>query len=108
MVMGKTPAPPPPPNHVEQSDFIILWGGSNTAATSIHTLPGIKKARANGAEVWLIETYETPTAAIADNTVLVKPGSDGALALGLMHILVRDNLTDDQFLAEKKFKGFQN
>jgi len=102
MVMGKTPAPPP--NHVEQSDFIILWG-SNTAATSIHTLPGIKKARANGAEVWLIETYETPTAAIADNTVLVKPGSDGALALGLMHILVRDNLTDDQFLAEK-IQGF--
>lgn len=98
MVMGKTPAPPP--NQVEQSDFIILWG-SNTVATSIHTLPGIKKARANGAEVWLIETYETPTAAIADNTVLVQPGSDGALALGLMHILVRDNLTDDQFLAEK-------
>jgi anaerobic selenocysteine-containing dehydrogenase len=102
MVMGKTPAPRP--DQVEQSDFIILWG-SNTAATSIHTLPGVKKARANGAKVWLIETYKTPTAAIADNTVLVTPGSDGALALGLMHILVRDNLTDDQFLAEK-VQGF--
>lgn len=102
MVMGKTPVPPP--EQVEQSDLIILWG-SNTAATSIHTLPGVKKAQANGAKIWLIETYETPTAAIADTTVLVKPGSDGALALGLMHILVRDNLTDDQFLAEK-VQGF--
>lgn len=102
MVMGKTPAPHP--DQVEQSDLIILWG-SNTAATSIHTLPGIKKARTDGAHVWVIETYETPTTAIADRTILIKPGTDGALALGLMHILVRDELTDENFLAEK-VQGF--
>lgn len=97
-VMGKTPAPHP--DQVEQSDLVILWG-SNTAATSIHSLPGIKQAKARGAKVWLIETYETATAAIADKTILVNPGSDGAMALGLMHILVRDQLINKAFLSEQ-------
>ncbi|MDZ4164953.1 MAG: molybdopterin oxidoreductase family protein [Smithellaceae bacterium] len=95
-LMGNTPAPHP--DEVIHSDLVILWG-INAAATSIHFLHGVREARKRGAKVWLIETYETPTARAADRTFLVRPGSDGALALGMMHILARDGLLDRDFIA---------
>jgi anaerobic selenocysteine-containing dehydrogenase len=61
----------------------------------------VASARKRGATVWLIDTYRTPTAAGADRTVLVRPGSDGALALAIMHVLHRDGLIDAAFLAAK-------
>lgn len=94
--MGETPACHP--DEVAGSDLVILWG-INAAATSIHFLHGVREARKKGATVWLIDTYETPTAAAADRIFLVRPGSDGALALGIMHILERDGLTDREFIA---------
>ncbi len=94
-VMGGTPAPHP--DEVAESDLVILWG-INAVATNIHFLYGVREAKRKGAQVWLIETYETPTSAMADHTFLVKPGSDGALALGMMHLLVRENLIDRSFL----------
>lgn len=96
-VMGETPACHP--DEVAGSDLVILWG-INAAATSIHFLHGVREARKKGATVWLIDTYETPTAAAADHVFLVRPGSDGALALGIMHILERDGLTDREFIAD--------
>ncbi len=96
-VMGETAAPHP--DSVAKSDLVVLWG-INAAVTSIHFLHGVREARKNGARVWLIDTYETPTAAAADRTFLVRPGSDGALALGLMHVLVRDGLIDPAFINE--------
>ena len=101
-VMGRTPAPHP--DTVRHSDLIILWG-SNAAATNIHFLKKVRRAARQGARVWLIETYRTPTADFADRTFLVRPGSDGALALGLMHILVRDGHCDFDFLGSKT-QGF--
>ncbi|MBP1765077.1 MAG: Nitrate reductase [Firmicutes bacterium] len=62
-IMGSTLAPHP--QEVKSSDLIILWG-SNAAATNIHFLQYVKEAKKNGAVVWLIDTYETPTAGIAD------------------------------------------
>ena len=101
-VMGETPAlPPDTPRH---SDLVILWG-INALATNLHGLNAVREARRAGAKVWLIDTYETPTAAIVDRTLLVRPGSDGALALGLMHLLVRDGLQDTAFL-EAQVQGF--
>jgi anaerobic selenocysteine-containing dehydrogenase len=94
-VMGETPACHP--DAVAESDLVILWG-INAAATSIHFLHGVREAKSKGAAVWLIDTYETPTAASADRVFLVRPGSDGALALGLMHILARDSLVDMDFI----------
>jgi anaerobic selenocysteine-containing dehydrogenase len=94
-VMGETPACHP--DRVADSDLVILWG-INAAATSIHFLHGVREAKAQGAEVWLIDTYKTPTAASADRVFLVRPGSDGALALGIMHILVRHGLVDREFI----------
>jgi anaerobic selenocysteine-containing dehydrogenase len=96
--MGETPACHP--DQVADSDLVILWG-INAAATSIHFLHGVREAKAKGAEVWLIDTYETPTAASADRVFLVRPGSDGALALGIMHLLARYGLVDRDFITAR-------
>jgi len=101
-VMGNTLAPNPA--EAKESDFIILWG-TNALATNIHFLNHVQEAKKRGAAVWLVDTYETPTARIADQVVLVRPGSDGALALGLMHIMVRENWIDQEFIA-KHVQGF--
>jgi anaerobic selenocysteine-containing dehydrogenase len=101
-VMGGTPAPHP--DAVADSDLVILWG-INAVATNIHFLHGVRQARKRGAQVWLIDTYRTETAALADRTFLVRPGHDGALALGLMHLLVREKLVDRHFL-ETSVQGF--
>lgn len=102
-VMGETAAPHQ--DAVAESDLVILWG-INAAATNIHFLHGVREAKKRGATVWLIDTYETPTAGAADLAFLVRPGSDGALALGLMHILARDGLIDREFLASR-VQGFE-
>lgn len=102
-VMGATPAPHP--DNVEESDLVLLWG-INAAATSIHFLQGARRAQKRGATLWAIDTYRTPTASAADETFLVRPGSDGALALGLMHLLVRNRQTDGAFL-EAHVQGFE-
>jgi anaerobic selenocysteine-containing dehydrogenase len=94
-VMGRTPTPHP--DSAGRSDLLILWG-INAAATSIHFLHAVQQVKKNGGQVWLVDTYRTPTAGASDHTFLVRPGSDGALALGIMHILSRDGLTDDAFI----------
>ncbi len=102
-VMGNTPAPHP--DEVAESDLVILWG-INAVATNIHFLHGVKKARRKGSPVWLIDTYQTLTSSVVDQTYIVRPGSDGALALGLMHLLVRHGLIDNDFLAAH-VQGFE-
>ena len=96
-IMGDTPAPHP--DEVQESDLVVLWG-INAAATSIHFLRGVRDARRKGAAVWLIETYRTPTASVADRVILVRPGSDGALALGMMHVLDARGLIDRDFISD--------
>ncbi len=102
-VMGSTPAPHP--DEAAESDLVILWG-INAVATNIHFLHGVKKARRKGASVWLIDTYRTLTSSVVDQTYIVRPGSDGALALGLMHLLVQYGLIDNDFLAAH-VQGFE-
>lgn len=102
-VMGRTLAPHP--NEVEKSDFILLWG-TNALATNIHLLHKVRAAKKRGAMVWLIDTYENPTARIVDKVLLVRPGRDGALALGLMHILVREGWIDQPFIS-RYVQGFE-
>jgi anaerobic selenocysteine-containing dehydrogenase len=95
-VMGSTPGPSP--DDVVDSDLVVLWG-INAVATNLHFVQRVKEARRRGARVLLVETYRTDTAAVADETLLVHPGSDGALALGLVHVLAREGLADEPFLA---------
>lgn len=95
-VMGDTPAMDPA--DVEQSDLVILWG-INAVATSIHAMRDVQAARRNGAKVWAIDTYRTPTCEAADEAFLVRPGSDGALALAMLHVIHREGLLDREFIA---------
>jgi anaerobic selenocysteine-containing dehydrogenase len=95
-VMGDTPGPSP--DDAERSDLVVLWG-IHAVATSIHFAARAKEARRRGARVLLVETWENETARLADRTYVVRPGSDGALALGLVHVLARDGLADEAFLA---------
>ena len=90
-LMGDTAAMEPA--EIEQSDLVILWG-INAAATSIHTMRDARTARRRGARLWAIDTYRTPTCEAADEAFIVRPGGDGALALGMMHVMVREGLTD--------------
>jgi anaerobic selenocysteine-containing dehydrogenase len=103
LVMGETPAPHP--DEAAESDLVILWG-INALATNIHFLHGVKAARKRGAKVWLIDTYQNLTSSVVDQTFFVRPGSDGALALGLMHLLVHDGLIDHDFV-KTHVQGFE-
>jgi anaerobic selenocysteine-containing dehydrogenase len=95
-VMGKTPGLQP--DDVLESDLVILWS-INAVATSVHFAARAAEARRRGAKVWLVDTYANDSAAMADRVVLVRPGSDGALALGMIHVIARDGLADERFLA---------
>jgi len=94
-VMGDTPAMQP--FEMAQSDLVILWG-INAAATSIHAMIDAQAARRRGVKVWAIDTYLTPTCHGADEAFLVRPGGDGALALGMMHVMDREGLIDRAFI----------
>lgn len=94
-VMGHTLAPDP--KEIGRSDLVILWG-LHALATNIHAMHDVDAAKKRGAKVWLIDTYETPTARAADQTFIVRPGTDGALALGIMHVIVREKLIDEPFI----------
>jgi anaerobic selenocysteine-containing dehydrogenase len=94
-VMGDTPAMQP--DEILESDLVILWG-INAAATSIHAMRDAQAARRQGTRVWAIDTYRTPTCDAVDKAFIVRPGGDGALALGMMHVIVRDGLADRNFI----------
>lgn len=87
------------PDEVTASDLVIIWS-LNAVATNIHFLSGLREAKKRGAQVWLIDTYATPTAKLADRVFLTRPGSDGALALGMMHVLAREGLVNQAFIKE--------
>jgi len=97
-VMGHTPGSDP--EEAVRSDLLFLWG-INALATNIHFLTQVKVARKNGARVFLVDTHRQASAAYADRVFLVRPGSDGALALGMLHVLVREKLVDRAFLARE-------
>ncbi len=85
------------PRELVESDLYIVWG-SNMKATRFQSLADIIKARKQGRRVVLIESYAEEMAPFCDQTVLVKPGTDGALALAMMHVLDKEGLTDSEFL----------
>ncbi len=73
------------------------WG-SNTANTNSHLWSLMIEARKSGATIVTIDPYKSPTAQRSDWHIQPRPGTDAALALGLMHVLWRDGLQDDDYL----------
>ena len=88
------------PREMGQSDLIIIWG-TNAASTQINVMTHALKARQErGAKIVVIDTYKNATAKQADLFICVKPGTDGAVACALMHILFRDGLADRDYLRD--------
>ena len=85
------------PEELRHSRLIILWG-TNTRLTNRHLWPTIEEARASGARLVVIDPIRTMTAEAADEFVQPLPGTDIALMLAMMHVLVRDDLVDRQWL----------
>ncbi len=79
--------------------LILAWG-ANIHGNNIHLWPFIEQARRNGARLIVIDPYKTRTAALADWHIAIRPGTDGALALGMMHVILRDGLEDRAYIDE--------
>jgi len=78
--------------------LIVMWG-KNAAETNIHQMPHVHAALANGATLVVVDPRRTETAELASLLVPLRPGTDGALALGAGHVLVRDGHIDREFVA---------
>ncbi len=82
---------------VVHSKLVIVWG-HNPVSTAPHFMPWLRKAQREGCQLVVIDPRRTRTAKGADWHIAPQPGTDGALALGLAHILVRDGLHDEAWL----------
>ena len=87
------------PEDFAQAGLVIAWG-ANIHGNNIHLWPFIEEARRKGARLVVIDPYRTRTAALADEHWAIRPGTDGLLALGLMHVIFREGLEDRAYLAE--------
>ena len=85
------------PMSVRFSRLILLWA-TNTRLTNRHLWPFIEEARTNGAQVVVIDPIRTATAQAADWFLQPLPGTDIALMLAMMHVLVRDDLVDLEYV----------
>ncbi|MGE4277982.1 MAG: molybdopterin oxidoreductase family protein [Magnetospirillum sp.] len=80
------------------SQMIVIWG-ANPAATQVHVMGLAAKARkSHGAKLVVIDPYRTPTAEKADLHLMLRPGTDAALACAVMHVLFRDGLVDQAYV----------
>jgi len=84
---------------VRHSRLVIIWG-HNPVSTAPHFMPFLTEARRNGTQVVVIDPRRTRTARLADWHIAPKPGTDGALALAMAHVIVADGLHDEAWLAE--------
>jgi anaerobic selenocysteine-containing dehydrogenase len=82
---------------VPESDLVLLWG-TNTLTANPHLWPFILKARERGARIICIDPIRTRTAQQCDEWVPIRPGTDAALALGMMHVLFARGLEDRDYL----------
>jgi anaerobic selenocysteine-containing dehydrogenase len=82
---------------IPQSDLVLLWG-TNTLTANPHLWPFVLAARERGAPIICIDPIRTRTAAQCDEWIPIRPGTDGALALGMMHVLFAGGLEDRDYL----------
>jgi anaerobic selenocysteine-containing dehydrogenase len=78
--------------------LILAWG-ANIHGNNIHLWPFVEEARRNGARLIVIDPYRTRTAALADWHIAIRPGTDAALALGMMHVILNEGLEDQAYIA---------
>ena len=93
------------PEQFRHSKYIIAWA-SNIHGNNVHLWPFIAEARRNGAKLVVIDPYRTRTAACADWHLPINLGTDAALALGMMQVIIGENLHDADYVA-KYTLGFE-
>ena len=89
----------PDPREMEDADLIVMWGG-NPVSTQVNVMTHVTRARKKrGAKFVVVDVYRTPTVEQADLALVLKPGTDGALALAVMHVLLTEGMVDRAYLA---------
>ena len=88
----------PDPREMALSDVIVVWG-CNPASTQVNVMKHIQKARKDRkAKLIVVDPYQTRTAKVSDKHYAIRPGTDGALACSLMHIMFRDGYADKIYM----------
>jgi anaerobic selenocysteine-containing dehydrogenase len=93
------------PEQFENSRLIIFWG-CNAIASNLHLWTRAQEAKRRGARLVAIDPYRSLTAEKCHQHIALLPGTDGALALGLMHVLIRENWLDRDYI-ERHTLGFE-
>lgn len=86
------------PERFDEAKLIIIWG-SNPITSNVHLWPKIVEARRRGAKVIAIDPYRSLTAEKCDEHLAILPGTDAALALAIMHVLIAEDLLDHDYIA---------
>ena len=87
------------PEQFRHSKYIIAWA-ANIHGNNVHLWPFVAEARRNGAKLVVIDPYRTRTAECADWYLPINPGTDAALALGMLHVIIRENLHDADYVSQ--------
>lgn len=95
MTIGHTPGVDP--ESFVHSKYIILWA-CNTLSTNSHHWPFIEEAKKRGAKLVVIDPVKTRTARLADWHLQIRPGTDCALALAMMHVIIKEGLVDREYV----------
>ena len=85
------------PERFDEAKLILIWG-SNPITSNVHLWPKIVDAKRRGAKVIAIDPYRSLTAEKCDEHLSLLPGTDGALALGMMHVLINEDLIDHDYV----------
>lgn len=104
-IMTVGPTPGTDPESFVHSRYIILWA-CNTISTNLHHWPIIAEAQAKGAKVVVIDPVRNRTTQKADWHIPIRPGTDAALALGMMNVIISENLVDTDYV-EKYTVGYE-
>lgn len=88
-----------------ESEVILIWG-SNPIASNLHFWTRAQEAKRRGARLIAIDPYRSLTAEKCHQHIALKPGTDGALALGMMHMLITEDLLDHTYIADHTL-GFE-
>ena len=86
------------PEQFSHSRYILAWA-ANIHGNNVHLWPFIAEARRKSAKLVVIDPYRTRTAACADWYLPINPGTDAALALGMMHVIIREGLHDADYVS---------
>ena len=86
------------PEQFRHAKLILAWG-ANVLGTNVHLWPFIVEARRNGAKFYTIDPHRNRTGDLADKHFFINPGSDTALALGIMHVILEEGLHDADYVA---------